>query len=180
MPYPVPNFQSVGMMVGVPPLNSIVAVGASAPYSASGTPAVPSGIQALNQFGMIIKAFDPNYGVGEFIYLQGSASIVLGSLVTYDEVTFVATLGVAAARGPCAVALAAVVANNAGWFQIGGAAYVADNGTAATGKPYAVAAGQITSTVTATNGIDGMVIKHANDTGFCQVQMDRPALNGNG
>jgi hypothetical protein len=180
MAYATPAFQSVDDVVGVPPLNSVVAVGASAPYSASGTPAVPSGIQALNQFGKEIEAWDPNYGTGEFIYLQGSANIAAGLLVTYDETTFVATLATAASRGPCALALAAVIANTAGWFQIGGAGLAQDNGTGAAGKPYAVAAGQITSTVTATNGIDGMVIKHADAGGFVQVQMDRPALNGNG
>lgn len=72
-------------------------------------------------------------GRGEFIYLQGVASTVAGDLVVYDELG-VTTRAVAAASGPCAVAMAAVLAGQFGWYQIFGncavlntAGAVADN-----------------------------------------------------
>jgi hypothetical protein len=34
--------------------------------------------------GKIVRAIDPTYGEGEFIYLLGVASTVVGSVVTYD------------------------------------------------------------------------------------------------
>ena len=35
--------------------------------------------------GTIVRAEDPTYGEGEFIYLIGVASTIVGSLVTYDD-----------------------------------------------------------------------------------------------
>lgn len=68
----------------------------------------------------------------EYIYLQGVASLAAGDLVTYDEAGLT-TRSVASAVGPCAVAKAAVLANQFGWFCIVGSvtlntgAAVADN-----------------------------------------------------
>ena len=57
----------------------------------------------------------------EFIFLNGVASCVAGSWVTYDE-GWVTTLLVTNAKGPVAVAQAAIVAGKYGWFQIYGKA----------------------------------------------------------
>lgn len=71
-------------------------------------------------------------GVSEYIYLQGVASTVAGSWVTYDEVYTTALLA-ANAVGDVAVAMAAIVANKFGWYCIKGkvsamlAANCADN-----------------------------------------------------
>ena len=71
-------------------------------------------------------------GGNEYIYLQGVASTVLGDLVTYDEV-FLTTRAAAGGVGPCAIATAAVLANQFGWYLIVGSgtlntsAAVADN-----------------------------------------------------
>lgn len=68
----------------------------------------------------------------EYIYLQGVASTVAGSWVTYDEAGLTALL-VADAKGPVAVATAATVASTYGWYCIYGscnaflAASCADN-----------------------------------------------------
>jgi hypothetical protein len=75
--------------------------------------------------GTIIKAIDKdttNYGVGEFIYLKGVASTVLGSAVVYNADDFSTTLASANAVGPVAFAMVATVANEYGWYQIGGKA----------------------------------------------------------
>lgn len=66
-------------------------------------------------------------------YLKGVASTIAGSVVTYDEAG-ATTLIAANAIGPVAVAQAAVVASNWGWYMVSGTCLVdtvansADNG----------------------------------------------------
>lgn len=80
---------------------------------------------ARHALGSIVRATDPTYGEGEFIYLKGVASTVVGSLVDYDQT--LATTALAPATGgigPVAVAMSANVASQYGWYQISGAAAV--------------------------------------------------------
>lgn len=83
--------------------------------------------------GTIVTAVDPTYGSGEFIYLTGVASTVVGNVVVYNADDFSTTRASANAIGPLAVAMAATVANTEGWYQISGkgvatvAALFADN-----------------------------------------------------
>lgn len=84
-------------------------------------------------YGTRIRAVDPTYGEGEFIYMQGVASCVLGSAATlrYDDGATILT--VADAAGPIGFAMGALVASTYGWFQIYGKAVtvagtVSDNG----------------------------------------------------
>lgn len=75
--------------------------------------------------GTIVRAVDPTYGMGEFIYLKGIASTVIGSLVDYDQ--YLATTALAPATGgtgSVGVAMSANVALQFGWYQIDGAAVV--------------------------------------------------------
>jgi hypothetical protein len=72
--------------------------------------------------GRIVKANDPTYGSGEFIYLQGASSTAVGSWVTYNADDWSTTLLAANAIGPVAVAMSANVANQYGWYQISGKA----------------------------------------------------------
>lgn len=76
--------------------------------------------------GTIIRASDPTLGGGEFIYLLGVANTVVGSVVTYNATTGQTTLSPNTANneGPQAVAMAANVASQYGWYQIGGLATV--------------------------------------------------------
>ena len=76
--------------------------------------------------GMIIEATDPTLGGGEFIYLKGVASTVVGNLVTYDPVNHTTTLSPNSANlaEPVAVAMSANVASQWGWYQIAGAAVI--------------------------------------------------------
>ena len=83
--------------------------------------------------GTIVRATDPTYGAGEFVYLKGAASTIRGSVVVYDTLG-ATTLTTAATIGPVAVAMAATVASTWGWYQIMGTAIVdagtvADNGS---------------------------------------------------
>jgi len=72
--------------------------------------------------GTVIRAKDPTYGAGEFIYLKGVASCVLGSWVTYKNDGGVTALAVANAIGPLAIAMTSTTASYYGWFQINGMA----------------------------------------------------------
>lgn len=74
--------------------------------------------------GTICKGWDPTYGAGEFIYLLGVASTVVGSPVTFDATTWQTTLAAVGANLPrrVAFAMSANVASQYGWYQISGMA----------------------------------------------------------
>lgn len=78
-----------------------------------------------HKLGLIKEAEDPVFGAGEFIYLKGIASTVVGSLVDYD--VYLGTTALSPATGgvgSVAVAMSANVASQYGWYQIAGAAVV--------------------------------------------------------
>jgi hypothetical protein len=79
---------------------------------------------ALNKLGDVVKATDPVYGEGEFIYALGVASTAVGSIVTYDPTTYQTTLCAVGGNipRPIAVAMSANVASQYGWYQISGLA----------------------------------------------------------
>jgi hypothetical protein len=89
---------------------------------------------AAHPLGTILRATDPTYGAGEFIYLLGVADTAVGSWVTYNADNFGTALLAANAIGPVAVAMSANVASQYGWYQISGKAVglaladYADNG----------------------------------------------------
>lgn len=74
--------------------------------------------------GTIIRATDETYGEGEFIYLLGVTSTVVGSIVNYDD-TWQTALDTSATAGPSrplAIAMSANVGSSYGWYQISGMA----------------------------------------------------------
>lgn len=80
--------------------------------------------------GTRVKASDPTYGAGEFVYMKGVASCVVGSAATLRFDDGATVLTVADAAGPIGFAMAALVASTYGWFQIYGKA-IAKTGTVA-------------------------------------------------
>lgn len=77
-----------------------------------------------HQLGLIVKAKDPTYGVGEFIYLKGVDSTAVGHIVNYDD-TWLTALDTAAVSGPSrplAIAMSACPTGSFGWYQISGMA----------------------------------------------------------
>jgi len=92
--------------------------------------------------GTVVFANDPVYGGGEFIYLKGIASTVVGSMVDYDQ--YLATTALSPATGgtgPVAIAMSANVANQYGWYQIKGSAVVkAPNAMVAGAEVFSLAA----------------------------------------
>ncbi|RWG02571.1 hypothetical protein [Mesorhizobium sp.] len=120
--------------LGIPPIAATLPASTAAGRSTPGP-----------WLGDIIRAQDPNYGTGEFIYLKGAASTVVGSWVTYNPDDWSTTLLVANAIGPVAVAMSANVANQYGWYQIQGkavgqvlAGFVDDANVYATATPGSV------------------------------------------
>lgn len=74
------------------------------------------------RLGTVKEGDDPDYGRGEFIYLSGVASTVVGSWVRYNQDDWSTSLVSAGGVGHIAVAIAAVVAGQYGWYQIRGKA----------------------------------------------------------
>lgn len=77
----------------------------------------------LLPLGTIVRASDPVYGIGEFIYLKGVASTAIGSWVTYNPDDYSTDLLAANAIGSVAVAMSANnTTSSYGWYQIKGKA----------------------------------------------------------
>lgn len=130
--------------------------------------------------GLICKANDPTYGEGEFIYLKGVASTVVGSLVDYDNNALTTTLSPATGgTGPVAVAMSVNVLNQFGWYQIEGVAAVKAPSVAAVGDVYMLAAtpGSVDEAVVANEAILGakfVTITGTPSAGLALVQINRP------
>ena len=132
--------------------------------------------------GTLVRAKDPTYGVGEFIYLSGVASTVVGSWVTVHEDGFTTTLLAANDIGRIAVAMSINVASQYGWYQISGkavgkaAAAYADNGLV-----YATAtAGIVDDAVVAGDRVKNAIGASAVDTpstGLAEFEIDRPFMD---
>lgn len=93
--------------------------------------------------GAVVRGEDPVYGGGEFIYLKGVASTVVGSLVDYDRSANTTTLSPATAgTGQVAVAMSVNDATTKfGWYQIAGVAAVkSPNATAVDAEVWMLAA----------------------------------------
>ncbi|WP_457635790.1 hypothetical protein [Persephonella sp.] len=99
------------------------------------------------------RAFDESGN--EYIYLQGVASTAVGSWVTFDE-NHATALAVANAVGRIAVAMAAVGANQYGWYQVFGKNTVAKGST--TTADAAVYLTATAGTVSGTDVVGDMVV----------------------
>jgi hypothetical protein len=129
--------------------------------------------------GTIVRATDPTYGAGEFIYLLGVASTAIGSWATYNLDNGGTALLAANAIGPVGVAMSANVASQYGWYQISGKAVglalasYADNGlvfgTATAGSvDDAVVDGDMVHLAKGASAVD------TPSTGFAEFEISRP------
>ncbi len=82
-------------------------------------------VDTVQRNALGFRTFDENGG--EFIYLKGVASVVIGDWCVFNELSPTATtwavqraVHTTHARGPVGVAMGAVVASTFGWFQIYG------------------------------------------------------------
>lgn len=131
----------------------------------------------LLSLGTIIRAEDPDYGVGEFIYLTGVASTVAGSWVSYNADDFTTTLLVTGAIGPVAVAMSANVASQYGWYQIQGKAIGKAGDVADDGNLYPTSnAGIVDDVVVTGDRIHNAKAASADDTttGTIEAEIARP------
>jgi hypothetical protein len=131
--------------------------------------------------GTIVRAQDPTYGVGEFIYLLGVASTVVGSVVVIDAGVFGTTLASANAKGQIGVAMSINVASQYGWYQISGFGVAKVlTGFADGGLCYLTStAGSVDDAAVTGDLVHGMVGTSAIGTpsaGLAQVSMSRPIV----
>src|SRR3990172_7199765 len=91
--------------------------------------------------GTIVRGWDATYGEGEFIYLLGVASTAIGSVVTFDPITYLTTLSAVGGNIPrsIAVAMSANVASQYGWYQISGVALMSKAATISLAAGVAIA-----------------------------------------
>lgn len=136
---------------------------------------------AKHALGTRVRAKDPTYGVGEFIYLKGVASTAVGSVVLFNADDWSTSLATANDVGPLGVAMSANVASQYGWYQIYGKgvakvlASFADNGDC-----YLTAtAGSVDDADVAGDYIRGMKGASAIDTpstGLAEVELAYPQV----
>lgn len=135
--------------------------------------------------GTVIRAKDPTYGEGEFVYLKGVASTVVGSLVTYDIYAGTTTLCPATGgKGSVAVAMSANVASQYGWYQIFGVAAVKAPNAMVVGAdvfPLASTPGSVDDAAVAGEQILNATVASSTGTpssGLALIQINRPFLQG--
>ena len=135
---------------------------------------------AQHGLGKIIRAEDPTYGVGEFIYLLGVASTTVGNVVHYDAEyqTALDTTALSSPR-PIAVAMSANVAAQYGWYQISGQAAVkkANSVSFAAGASLAAGSGlaiAVVSGLIANGALVAAVASAKSDVTSVQVMINRP------
>lgn len=138
--------------------------------------------------GTIIRANDPTYGEGEFIYLLGVASTVIGSMVSYNATTYQTALSANTASlvGPVSVAMSANVAASYGWYQVGGLAVIKKTAVAVSPQVamyQSATTGRVMATVASGKQLVGA--KSANlasvtaTTSTVVVSINRPHMAGN-
>lgn len=147
----------------------------------------PAGTQSItetstvknHQLGTKVNAYDDagTYGEGEFIYLLGVASTVVGDIVEYDSSfqTGLVSIAMAVPR-PLAVAMSANVAGQYGWYQISGLAVVAKATalTIAAGAAFGATSGKAVAAATGLLVTGGVVVSIATGTATGTVMIDRP------
>jgi hypothetical protein len=151
-----------------------IAATSTAPWTGGGT--------ALPPLGTIIRAVDPTYGVGEFIFLKGLAATAVGSWVTYNDDDWSTTLLAANAIGPVAVAMSANVAGQYGWYHISGKAIgLVLTGFLDNANVYATAtAGSVDDAVVAGDRVKNAVGASAIGTpsaGLAEFEINRPFMD---
>lgn len=135
--------------------------------------------------GTLVRANDPLYGAGEFVYLKGIASTAIGSMVDFDIYLGTTALSPATAgTGSVAVAMSANVASQYGWYQVEGSAVVkAPNAMVVGADVFSLAATPGSVDDAAVNGEQILNAKVSTTTGtpsagFGVIQINRPFHQG--
>lgn len=137
----------------------------------------------LHPLGTVVRATDPTYGEGEFIYLVGVASTVVGSPVVYNDLTFQTTLAPVGTNKPepVAIAMSANVATQYGWYQISGNARAAKTSGLALASNAAVGvltAGKIAATGSGKEIQGAMTAAKSTASTLVTLVINRPHMQG--
>jgi hypothetical protein len=133
--------------------------------------------------GTIVRATDPTLGEGEFIYLLGVASTVVGSPVVYNDATFATTLAPVGTNKPepVAFAMSANVASQYGWYQISGWAKGAKTSGLALASNVAVGiltAGKVAATGSGKEIQGALTIAKSTASTLVSLIINRPKMQG--
>jgi hypothetical protein len=132
--------------------------------------------------GTVVRASDPTYGSGLFVYVKGVDSGTANSWVTYNADDYSTALLVANAIGPVGIMMSALVASTFGWVQIDGKGV----GKALTGfvdnaNVYGTAtAGSVDDAIVAGDRVQGAKGASAVGTpsaGLAEFEIHRPFVN---
>lgn len=121
--------------VAIAVIDTGVTLGTNYSNGGSSTPTPP------NFLGTVVRAVDPVYGSGEFIFLAGVANTAVGSVVTYNTTSYTTALAPVGANKPQPIAIAMSANNLAttyGWYQISGMAVAAKTSGVAVASAAAV------------------------------------------
>jgi len=138
----------------------------------------PGGRKPGPELGDIIRATDPTYGAGEFIYLKGLDATAIGSAVIYNSDDFSTKLAAADDIGPIAIAMSANLTGYYGWYQIQGKG-VAKAGTVVENADVYLTAsgGTLDDAVVAGDRLKGAKWASADGTpsaGLAEIELTRP------
>lgn len=136
--------------------------------------------------GTVVRAVDiasTALGEGEFIYLKGVASTVVGSVVAYDTATFQTKLAPIGANKPepIAFAMSANVASQFGWYQISGNAIAAKTSALALASNAAVGvltAGKIAASASGKEVQGALTVAKATTPTTVTLIIDHPRMQG--
>jgi predicted RecA/RadA family phage recombinase len=122
----------------------------------------------VHPLGTIVRGYDSAttaLGEGEFMYLKGVVSTVVGSLVTYDSANATTTLIPSSVDlgQSVAVAMSANVAGQFGWYQVTGVAVIKKSAVKFSPgvKVYIGTTGRVTSVVASGKEIVGALSANA-------------------
>lgn len=132
--------------------------------------------------GTIVRAEDPTYGAGEFIYLKGVANTVVGNIVNYDDsfqTELDSTGSALVTPRPLAVAMSANVASQYGWYQIAGLSVMTKSNAVSFAKGAGLGSGSGLAVAVATGSIINgalvaVVASAKSDVTSVKVMINRP------
>lgn len=149
---------------------SLTPTGFAGPFAAVGAPGEIHD-SAKNMLGLQATDLAGN----EYIYLKGVASCLVDDVVTFNAATYVAVRIAADAVGRVAVASAAIVAANWGWFLIKGFGTANSDGvTGAGGLFIDGTTGRVDDASVAGDFVNGMVSTGADATNKVPVHLIYP------
>jgi len=132
----------------------------------------------LLPLGTRVRATDPTYGEGEFIYLKGINSTVVGSLVVINSDDWSTALFAANSIGPVGFAMSACVTGEFGWYQVYGKAVARTAGAVADNAlVYGAASGTVDDAVVAGDRVKNAKFASTDSGNLAEVEISYPFVD---